>query len=57
MGKADGLSRCSMEEKSGMDEHFWYIGELQDLKNEDIGEEADAEDVELEGIDVTTCET
>ena len=52
MGKPDGLSRCSGEEKSGMDAHFFDEGQLLDLENDDVGEEEDAEDVELEGIDV-----
>ena len=54
MGKPDGLSRRSGEEKSGMDAHFCDEGQLLDLENDDDGEEEDAEDVELEGIDVAT---
>ena len=56
MCKPDGLSRCSGEEKSGMDTHFFHEGQLLDLENDDVGEEEDAEDVELEGIDVVTWE-
>ena len=56
MGKPDGLSRRSGEEKSGMDAHFLNEGQLLDLENNDVGEEDDAEDVELEGIDVATWE-
>ena len=33
-----------------MDTHFFDEGQLLDLKNDDVGEEEDAEDVELEGI-------
>ena len=56
MGKPDGLSRRSGEEKSGMDAHFFDEGQLLDLENDDVGEEEDAEDVELGGIDVATWE-
>ena len=56
MGKPDGLSRRSGEEKSGMDAHLFDEGQLRDLENDDVGEEEDAEDVELEGIDVATWE-
>ena len=56
MGKPDGLSRRSKEEKSGMDAHCFDEGQLLDLEKDDVGEEEDAEDVELEGIDVATWE-
>ena len=56
MSKPDGLSRRSGEEKSGMDKHFFDQGQLLDLEHDNIGEEEDAEDVELEGIDVATWE-
>ena len=39
-----------------MDTHFFDKGQLLDLENDDVGEEEDAEDVELEGIDVATWE-
>ena len=45
MGKPDGLSRRSGEEKSGMDANFFDGGHLLDIENDDIGEEEDAEDV------------
>ena len=54
MGKPDGLSTRSGEEKSGMDASCFNEGRLLDLENDDAGEEEDAEDVELEGIDVAT---
>ena len=54
MGKPDGLSRRSGEEKSGMDAHFFNEGQLLDLENDDVGEEEDTEGVELQGIDVST---
>ena len=54
MGKPNGLSRRSGEEKCRMDTHFFDEGQLMDLENDNVGEEEDAEDVELEGIDVTT---
>ena len=56
MGKPDSLSRRSGEEKSGMDAYFFDEGELLDLENDDAGEEQDAEDVELEGIDMARWE-
>ena len=54
MGKPDGLSRRSVQEKSGMDVYFSDEGQLLDLENDDVGEEKDMEDVALEGIDVAT---
>ena len=56
MGKPDGLSIRSGEEKSWMDAHFFNEGLLLDLENNDVSEEEHAEDVELEGIDVATWE-
>ena len=56
MGKQNGLPRHSGDEKSGMDTHFFNERRLLDLKNDDSGEEEDVKDVELEGIDVVTCE-
>src|SRR5438445_2740750 len=52
MGKPDGLSRRSGEEKSAMEVQFFEEGQLLDLEEDNDGEEEDAEDVELEGIDV-----
>ena len=37
-----------------MDAHLFDEGQLLDLEHDDIGEEEDAEDVELEEIDVAT---
>ena len=56
MGKPDDLSRGSEEEKSGMDAYFFDEGQLVKLENHDVGEEKDAEDVKLVGIDVATWE-
>ena len=56
MGKPDGLSRRSGEEKSGTDSHFFDEGQLLDLENDDVGEEEDAKDVELEEIDIARWE-
>ena len=56
MGKPDGPSRGSGEEKSGMEAHFFDEGQLLDLENDHVGEKEDAGDVELEGIDVHTWE-
>ena len=54
IGKPDGLSRRSGKEKSGMEANFFDKGQLLDLEHDDGGEEENAEDVELEGIDVGT---
>ena len=54
--KPDCLSRGSVEEKSAINVHFFDTGQLLDLENENVGEEEDADDVELEGIDVATWE-
>ena len=56
IGKPDGLSRSSGEAKSRMDIYFFVEGELLDLENDDVGEEEDAEHMELAGIDVATWE-
>ena len=56
IGKPDGLSRRLGEEKFGMDAHFFDEGQLLNLKNNNVREEEDVEDVELEGIDVVTWE-
>ena len=52
--KPGGLSRCSEEEKYGMDTDLFNKGQLLDLEKDDIGKEKDAENMELEGIDVAT---
>ena len=52
IGKPDGLSRRSGKEKSGMEANFFDKGQLLDLENINIEKEEDAEDVELERIDV-----
>ena len=54
IGKLDRLSRCLVEEKSGMYMQFFDEGQLLDVENDNVGEEEDAEDVELQGIDVGT---
>ena len=46
MGKPEGLSRRSGEEKSGMDPHVFDEGQLLNLENDDVVEEEDAKDVE-----------
>ena len=50
----DSLSGRLGEEKSGIDAHFFGERQLLGLKNDKVGEEEDAEVVELEGIDMTT---
>ena len=37
-----------------MDAQFFDEGQLLDLENDNVGEEEDAEDVEVEGINVAT---
>ena len=56
IGKPDGLSRGSEEEKSGINAHFFDKKHLLDLKNDHIAEEADLEDMEIARIDVATLE-
>ena len=50
------LSRCSVEQKSGIATDLFDERQLLDLENDDVTEKEDAEDVELEGIDVATWE-
>ena len=52
IGKQDGLSRRSGEEKYGIDKHFFDEGQLLDLENDDVVDKEDAEDVEVEEINV-----
>ena len=52
MGKPDGLSRRSGEEKLGMEAQFFNKGQLLDLEEDNNEQQENAEDVELEGIDV-----
>ena len=56
MRKPDGLFGRSVDEKSGIDAHFFQEKHLLELANDNIAEEEDAEDVELKGIDVATHE-
>ena len=53
MGKPDGLSRRSGEQKSGMDPKFYEEGQLLDLVEDENDNEGNADDMELEGIDVS----
>jgi len=53
MGKADGLSRRSGEEKSGMEMMFFEDGQLL-VDEEDV--ELEAEDIDLQGIDISGWE-
>ena len=52
MGKPDGLSRRSGEEKSGMEAQFFDEEQLMHLEQDKVGKEEEREDMELEGIDV-----
>ena len=56
MGKLDSLSRCSVEQKYRMNAHVFKEGQLMDIENDNVGEEEDAEDVELAGIDMAMWE-
>ena len=53
MGKADGLSRRSGEEKSGMKMTFFEDRQLL-VDEEDV--ELEAEDINLQGIDISGWE-
>ena len=53
MGISDGLSRRSGEEKSGMHVKFFEEGQLLDPGQEENDNERNAEDIELEGIDIS----
>jgi len=53
MGKADGLSRRSGEEKSSMEMKFFEDGQLL-VDEEDV--EVEAEDIDLQGIDISGWE-
>jgi len=56
MGKASGLSRRSGEEKSGMEARLFDEGQLLDLEEDEAEERRDADDVELEAIDIASWE-
>ena len=53
MGKPDGLSRRSGEEKSAMDAKFFEEGHLLDLGDDENDNEGNAEDIELVVTDVS----
>ena len=53
MGKLNGLSRRSGVQESGMDVKFVVQGQLLDLEEYENDNEGNAEDIELEGIDVS----
>ena len=57
MGTPDSLSRRSGEEKSGIDAKVLEEGQLLDLEEDENDEERNAEDIELEGIDVSKWDT
>ena len=50
MGKQDRLSRHSGIEKSAINRHLFYDGQVMDQYNNDLSEEEDMQDMELEGI-------
>ena len=56
MSKLYALSRRLEEEKSEMDAHFFDKGQLQNEKNDNIRELANADNVELEVVYVATWE-
>ena len=53
MGKPDGLSRRSGAEKSGMDAKFYEEGQLLDFGEHENHNEGNADDIELEVIDLS----
>lgn len=56
MGQGDDLSRHSGEEILGMSVYLFNAEQQMDLENNNTREEEDAEDMEVEWIDVCTCE-
>jgi len=56
MGKADGLSRHSGEDKSSMEAKSFDKGQLLDLEEDDAEERGDADHVEQEAIDDASWE-
>ena len=54
IGKPDALFRHLGKEKSRIDKHYFDEGQLLDLHRDEVGEKEDAEDVEVEGIDMDT---
>ena len=53
MGKPDGISRDSGEEKSAMHARFFKEGQLLNLGKDKNNNEGNAEDIEVEGTDIT----
>ena len=53
MGKPDGLSRRSGEQKSAMDAKFFEAGQLLDLAEDENDKEGNVANIELEGIVVS----
>ena len=53
MGKPDGLSRRSGEEGLRMEAKFFEEGHLLDLEEDENDNEGNADDIEVEGIDVS----
>ena len=53
MGKPDGLSRRSEQEKSAMDAKFFEEGQLLELGEDENDNKGNADDIELEGMDVS----
>ena len=52
IGKPDGMSRCSVEEKSGTEAKFFHEGQLIVLVEDKNKNEGEVKDVKLEGIDI-----
>ena len=53
MRKPDSLSRCSGKEKSGIDAKFFEEGQLLNLVEDENDTEGNADNIELEVIDVS----
>ena len=56
MGQPDGPSVRSGEEKSGMDAKFFEEGQLLELGEDENDNEGNADDIELEGTDISKCD-
>ena len=56
MSKPDSGSGCLGTEKSRMDVYIFDQEQWRKLENNNVGDGQDTADVELEGIDIATCE-
>ena len=54
IGEPDGLFRPSGEQESAMDAKFFEAGQLLDLKENENDNAGNSDDIQLEGIDLST---